>query len=875
MDSQVKYLADYKPTPYLINQVELTFHLQPENTVVKARSKVHRNKHSKESSSSIELVGEDQKLLQIMIDDRPLNECDYEISSTGLKIDNCPDDFILEIHTEINPKGNTKLEGLYMSGGYYCTQNEAEGFRRITYFYDRPDVMATYTTKIIADQKEFPVLLSNGNLIEKGRLDNEEHFAVWHDPFPKPCYLFALVAGDLGLIEDKFTTKSGREVDLRIYCDHGDELKCAFAMDVLKKSMKWDEEKYGLEYDLDIFMIVVISSFNAGAMENKGLNIFNSVAVLADKDIATDQNFTYVERVIAHEYFHNWTGDRITCRDWFQLTLKEGLTVFRDHQFSADMNVKELRRIEDVIDLKTTQFPEDMGPTSHPIQPKSYLEVNNFYTRTVYEKGAEVIRMMETLVGWESFRKGMDRYFELYDGMAVTTENFVHAIESASLFDFTQFRRWYHQNGTPTIDVNYSYNEEKQQFTLTVKQSCKPKVCEVDMQPFHFPLRVGLIAGNGEEVELFSESGRKEGNDLILEVKNEVDTFVFDRVSAEPIPSVNRFFSAPVNVNMPFDHHDYLHLMRYDSDAYNRFEASQEIGLQLMQQQVVRLQNGESLEIDAQYLATFGDILRDKKIDVALKAKFLSLPSETLMMQRQEVYTFEANFEVREFFAFEIARHFEDDLIEIVNKMSESEFSLSSESKGKRSLKGLANYYLCMLGKSETVARLFTQFNESNNMTDRYSALKLLCDIHCSQRDEALAQFYEQYKDDDLVMMKWFAVQGGSKLDSTFERVKELIKDDVFDYKVPNLVRSLFVSFMNNHNRFHSTEDSVYQFFADEVIKVDKVNPYTAARLAGAFKKVGKLEHSQKQQMHKQMRRILEVEGLSVNTYEIIDKSLD
>ena len=873
MDHQTVYLADYQPPSFFITEVDLEFELDPEETIVRSKLKVHRNKEQK--STTLELDGEELTLVEIHLDGHRLNEKQYEVGEKGLKIFEMSDEAIVEIKVKICPKENTHLEGLYVSDDYLTTQNEAQGFRRITYMCDRPDVMSKYTTKLIGDKESYPQLLSNGNLIDQGDLEDGRHYCVWQDPFAKPCYLFALVAGSFGLIESEFKTMSGRKVALKFYCDEGDEEKCEYALASLIEAMKWDEETFGREYDLDIFMIVAISSFNAGAMENKGLNIFNSIAVLADPDIATDANFIYVQRVIAHEYFHNWTGDRITCRDWFQLTLKEGLTVYRDQEFSSDMNVRPLQRIKDAKTLKEVQFPEDLGPTSHPIQPKSYMEINNFYTSTVYNKGAEVIRMIEVLIGKEAFRLGCDRYFELYDGMAVTTEEFVSSMEVASGVDLKQFRLWYDQNGIPEVDVEYRYDEENKQFELTVHQKCEPMVTEVDHKPFCFPLKVGLMSVDGKPIDFISEKGRKEGENVVLTVSKASQTYTFTNVKEEPLPSVNRGFSAPIIVNMPYEKHDYFTLMHHDSDPYNAFEAGQRVASDLMQEQVDRLANSNPIEVDTRFLSTLGDILKDTKLDAAIRAHYLTLPSETVLMQGQNPYQIESNFEVREFFKFEIARAFEYEFQEIYNKLNVKEnYQPEVEQMGRRSLKNLAMSYLAQLGNNESIERLAEQYRSANNLTDRYAALSLLCHFECSQKDEVLADFYNRHKSDQLVMMKWLSAQAASKLDSTFETVQKLTQDPIFDYKVPNLSRALHLVFASNHARFHSQDEPIYPFYADEVLKIDKINPHAAARLCGAFKKVRKLDDRCKDTMTKEMERMLRVEGLSRNVYEILDKSL-
>ncbi|MGZ3733260.1 MAG: aminopeptidase N, partial [Parachlamydiaceae bacterium] len=558
----------------MIKKVHLCFDLEDEKTLVTSKMDFIRNPEST-SNFSLVLNGEELKLHSIKLDGRLLSDAEYDVDEKILTIHNPPQAFTLQIENEINPKKNTALEGLYKSGGIFCTQNEPEGFRRITYFLDRSDVMAKYTTKIMADQKRYPILLSNGNEIGRGSLDNGRHWVEWQDPFAKPSYLFALVAGDLGLVSDTFTTMSGRKIDLRIYCDKGNEGKCAHAMQSLIKAMRWDEEVFGLEYDLDIYMIVAVDAFNMGAMENKGLNIFNTSCVLGDPSTATDANYARIETVIAHEYFHNWTGNRVTCRDWFQLTLKEGLTVFRDQEFSSDMQSRAVKRIEDVMTLRGRQFAEDAGPTAHPIKPKSYLEVNNFYTATVYNKGAEVIRMIQTLIGKEVFCRGITKYFELYDGQAVTTEDFIYAMEQVSGRNFTQFRRWYSQAGTPIVEIDSQYDANKKTLSLCVKQRCEPTADNSEKEPFHFPLALGLLGKDGHDLPL--QIAGKRLSQSLIEIAQPEETFVFENVEELPVLSINRNFAAPIKIEMDVSKSDLLFLMAHDSDPFNRWEAGQKL----------------------------------------------------------------------------------------------------------------------------------------------------------------------------------------------------------------------------------------------------------------------------------------------------------
>ncbi|MGZ3634171.1 MAG: aminopeptidase N, partial [Parachlamydiaceae bacterium] len=591
-DPKPVLLKNYTPPNYLIKKVHLCFDLEDEKTLVTSKMDFIRNPEST-SNFSLVLNGEELKLHSIKLDGRLLSDAEYDVDEKILTIHNPPQAFTLQIENEINPKKNTALEGLYKSGGIFCTQNEPEGFRRITYFLDRSDVMAKYTTKIMADQKRYPILLSNGNEIGRGSLDNGRHWVEWQDPFAKPSYLFALVAGDLGLVSDTFTTMSGRKIDLRIYCDKGNEGKCAHAMQSLIKAMRWDEEVFGLEYDLDIYMIVAVDAFNMGAMENKGLNIFNTSCVLGDPSTATDANYARIETVIAHEYFHNWTGNRVTCRDWFQLTLKEGLTVFRDQEFSSDMQSRAVKRIEDVMTLRGRQFAEDAGPTAHPIKPKSYLEVNNFYTATVYNKGAEVIRMIQTLIGKEVFCRGITKYFELYDGQAVTTEDFIYAMEQVSGRNFTQFRRWYSQAGTPIVEIDSQYDANKKTLSLCVKQRCEPTADNSEKEPFHFPLALGLLGKDGHDLPL--QIAGKRLSQSLIEIAQPEETFVFENVEELPVLSINRNFAAPIKIEMDVSKSDLLFLMAHDSDPFNRWEAGQKLAKGVMLAMVNDLSEGKDL----------------------------------------------------------------------------------------------------------------------------------------------------------------------------------------------------------------------------------------------------------------------------------------
>ena len=670
---------------------------------------------------------------------------------------------------------------------------------------------------------------------------------------------------------------TGRTIDLQIFCDKGNESRCQWAMESLKKSMKWDEDVFGLEYDLDLFMIVAVDAFNFGAMENKGLNIFNTSCVLADKSTETDANFMRVEGVVAHEYFHNWTGNRVTCRDWFQLTLKEGLTVFRDQEFSADMNSRPLHRIEDVLDLRNRQFVEDAGPTAHPIKPDRYIQINNFYTSTVYQKGATVIRMIQTLIGNEAFRKGIDKYFELYDGQAVTTEDFVHAMTVASGRDLTQFVRWYHQAGTPEVEVTWKYDAAAKTFALTTKQSCPETADGSPKEPFHFPFNVGLIGPDGKDMAVSLQQGtphaRVDGATAILEVTEPEQTFVFENVAEAPVASVNRNFCAPVKVKAPYTEEESLFLMARDSDSFNRWDSGHELATRLMLGMVDAFSEGEEFVLDPRYKDAYRVILEDSSLDRALKALALALPSEATLAQRQAIIDFDGNHLVREYCSSDLATTYRQLFLDEYDRHHDTgEYVLTPEAVGRRSLKNSCLAYLGRIGDEAVTELAYRQYKEAKNMTDQLAALSVLNNIECSEREEVLNAFYQQWKGDVLVMCKWLGVQALSKLDGTLERVTALKNSDIFDMGIPNLVRALFGSFAMNHVHFNSNDGVGYAFLADNIIELDAINPQIAARLAEGFRRYGKLDSLRKKAMGAELDRILSVGGLSNNTYEMVSK---
>ena len=850
---EMTYLKDYQQPAYWVRDIHLTFELDDTNTQVKAVMNLERNE---KVSGDLLLNGVDLNLKSILLDGKELPASSYQIDGEMLRIKELPSRCKLEINNEINPRDNKTLEGLYKSGNIFCTQNEAEGFRRITYYQDRPDVMAKFTTKIIADKKKYPVLLSNGNPIGSGELTSDKHWVEWEDPFKKPSYLYALVAGDLGMISDTFTTMSGRKVDLRIYCDKGNEGKCHHAMSSLKKAMKWDEEVFGLEYDLDIFMIVAVDAFNMGAMENKGLNIFNSSCVLVSPETATDENFLRVEGVVAHEYFHNWTGNRITCRDWFQLTLKEGLTVFRDQQFSADMNSAVVQRISDVEMLRSRQFEEDAGPNSHPIKPASYLKIDNFYTPTIYEKGAEVIRMIHTILGKDGFRRGMDKYFELFDGQAVTTEDFVHAMSVANQnYDFTQFKKWYHRSGTPCLKVTCS--KQGEEIILEVEQSIPG---QENCETLHIPLKVGFISENGKEVA-----------SKILHLTQKKQRFSFPGIKGRVVPSLNRNFSAPGRIDFPYSDEDLIFLASNDTDQFNRYEALIQLELRIISQLIGDTQKGQTLELPSSLVTAYAKLLDDEKIDNFFKALSMQLPTSSIVHQQQNPIDFEATFKVLKFVKTTLAQKLEDKFLAIYrNNAQQGEFKIDPLAMGKRAVKNAALSYLMELNHTDLALE---QYHNADNMTDKHAALVLFANKDCKERDQVLADFYGKWKDTTLVIQKWLVAQASSPLDDTLDRVEKLQRDPVFDITVPNLVRSLIAAFARSKT-FHRQDGKGYCFLADKIIEVDRFNPQLAARLAGLFNEFQRLQPQNKKVARQQLERVLRTEKLSGNTYEIVSKIL-
>lgn len=867
-------LEDYQAPDYTIKTVHLTFWLDKKETQVESTLELER---VNPKASGVMLNGEELLFDSLEINGKAATEADYQFEGENLVLKNLGERATLKIRNRISPEKNKALDGLYVSGTILCTQNEPEGFRRITYFLDRPDVMAIYTTTIIADKNEFPVLLSNGNLIEHGEMDDGKRFCIWNDPFAKPSYLYALVAGDLGLVQDRFTTKSGREIDLRIYCDKGNEDKCGHAMTSLQKSMAWDEERFGLEYDLDIYMIVAVDSFNMGAMENKGLNIFNSAYVLAKPETATDDNFHGIESVIGHEYFHNWTGNRITCRDWFQLTLKEGLTVYRDQEFSADLNSRAVERVSMVEGLRGRQFIEDAGPTAHPIKPKTYMEINNFYSATVYEKGAEVIRMIATMLGREGFRRGMDKYFELFDGQAVTTEDFIHAMSVANQnYNFEQFKLWYDQAGTPELKVHFEQNLDKRTVTLKIDQTCPPTPGQLEKKPFHMPLLLGLVNTAGDDVPLKLSAGSGEQPDLargLLHLKKKQHEFVFEGISEVVVPSLNRDFSTPVQLKSNLSQAQLIHLAKHDRNEFVRYEMLQEI----YHVELEKMRADAGAVPGQEVYAVLENLFADTKLDPKMKAKLLALPPESALHQRQSPIDIEGTVGAHERFCFWMANNFKESLKALYLAHHErGAFSLDGLSVGRRTLKNLALSYLAYLAKEDREVSSFIerQWEEATNMTDQLRALQLLHHHDLETAEAALTRFYQQWKGESLVMQKWLGLQATHPGEQTFERLERLEKDPVYDETVPNYVRALWRSFASNARLFHHQSGRGYELLASRIERVDGFNPQLAAGLAGAFKQKPKMNGKAQELMSGTLKKLAAREGISKNLYEVVSKIL-
>jgi len=878
------YLKDYRPPAFLIETTELGFELGEEVTRVISRLRINRNPAYGSERPPLVLDGQQLALKRVVIDGVTLQPAQYIVDADSLTIANVPDTFEFECETEILPQQNTSLEGLYKSRTMFCTQCEAEGFRKITYYVDRPDVMSVFTTTIVADASRYPVLLSNGNLVGNSVDADGRTRVVWNDPFKKPCYLFALVAGDLRHIEDHFTTQSGRDVTLRIYVEEKDLDKCDHAMLSLKHSMRWDEEVYGREYDLDIFMIVAVDDFNMGAMENKGLNIFNTSCVLANIATTTDTGFQRVEAVVAHEYFHNWSGNRVTCRDWFQLSLKEGFTVYRDAEFSADMNSRAVKRIEQVTLLRTSQFAEDAGPMAHPVRPDSFIEISNFYTLTVYEKGSEVVRMLANLLGPELFRKGTDLYFERHDGQAVTCDDFVRAMEEVSGRDLAQFKNWYSQAGTPVLAIVGKYDADAATFTLDVKQSCPPTPGQSAKKPFHIPLKLALLGDAGAlRLQLKGEPVNAESEDnteIVLDITQPQQSFVFENLPEAPVPSLLRGFSAPVRLQYPYTRDELYFLVRNDSDGFSRWDAGQQLAVQSLQEMMSAYRAGNTMQIDARIIEAFRTLLADETLDAAMVSQLLTLPSEAYLAEIAEMVDIEAIHVAREAARAQIAQSLPAELNSAYQRCAQFDGeSTAANAIAARSLKNACLAYLMLIDDAQTLSICEQQWQGAKNMTDSIAALAALvnCPFERAQplRSAALEQFYTRWKHESLVVNQWFQLQATCKLPGTLEQVKKLMQHEAFDFKNPNKLRAVIAAFCGmNAINFHVADGEGYRFLTDQIVKLNASNPQMASRLLNPLTKWKKYPPEVQTRMREALQRVMAQQNLSKDVFEVVSKSL-
>ncbi|WP_348814607.1 aminopeptidase N [Halomonas sp. H10-59] len=874
-DPQPIHLSDYRPPAYLVSRTELTFDLAPGATRVKAR--LHLERHpEREAGAPLWLDGEQLSLKAIAIDGQPLEEGEYELTRKGLSITGAPEAFVLDTEIEISPEDNTALSGLYRSGGMFCTQCEAEGFRRITFYPDRPDVMATFSTTVIGDLTREPVLLSNGNPVERGELPDGRHFVTWDDPHPKPAYLFALVAGDLKKVEDRFTTMSGRDVTLQIWVEEENLDKTDHAMGSLKRAMRWDEEAYGREYDLDLFMIVAVNDFNMGAMENKGLNIFNSAAVLTHPNTATDAAFQRVEGIVAHEYFHNWSGNRVTCRDWFQLSLKEGFTVFRDQSFSAEVNSAPVKRIEEVSFFRTAQFAEDAGPTAHPIRPDSYIEIGNFYTLTIYEKGAEVVRMLSNLVGPETFRKGSDLYFSRFDGQAVTIEDFVDCMAEVSGQDLQQFMRWYSQAGTPEIDAFGEYDYANSRYRLILRQRTPATPGQPEKQALHIPIRLGLVGTKSGRDLSMTLDGESLGRDAVIHLREDEQEFIFSDIEEAPVPSLLRGFSAPVKLSFPYSREDLAFLMAHDSDGFNRWDAGQRLTLLALDDLIAAHRNGVEKVMDTRLVEAFRALIEEGNDDKAVLAEMLQLPSEAYIAEQQPLVDVDAIHAARTFIQQSLAQELRDELLALYrDNQSDAAYAPTPEQIGQRALKNVALSYLMSIEDEVAIELAQAQFEADHNMTDVRHALTLL--VHSSRSDiadPALKAFGRKWSHDPLVMDQWFSLQVTRPQADALDRVRYLMEHPAFSLKNPNKVRALIGAFAGqNRVNFHRLDGEGYRLLADVVIELNRLNPEIAARIITPLTRWQRFDEARQALMRAELERI-RGEELSPNVYEIVEKAL-
>ncbi|EMN7268054.1 TPA: aminopeptidase N [Vibrio parahaemolyticus] len=862
---QAKYRKDYQAPSHTITDIDLTFDLYDNDTIVTALSKVVQ----KGESTTLELDGEGLELRSVKVNGE--DWAHHEVKEASLVLSDLPAEFELEIITKIDPEANTALEGLYKSGGAFCTQCEAEGFRRITYYLDRPDVLAKYTTKVIADKATYPYLLSNGNRIAQGEAENGRHWVQWQDPHPKPAYLFALVAGDFDVLRDKYTTMSGRNVDLEIFVDKGNLDRAGHAMTSLINSMKWDEERFGLEYDLDIYMIVAVDFFNMGAMENKGLNIFNSKFVLANDQTATDRDYLGIEAVIGHEYFHNWTGNRVTCRDWFQLSLKEGLTVFRDQEFSSDLGSRAVNRIDNVRIIRGPQFAEDASPMSHPIRPDKVIEMNNFYTLTVYEKGSEVIRMYHTLLGEEGFQKGMKLYFERHDGTAATCEDFVSAMEDATGVDLKQFRLWYSQSGTPTLRVNSEYNAEAKTYALTVEQFTEATQDQAEKQALHIPFDIELYDSKGQIIPLII-NGESVHN--VLDIKQDKQTFVFENVAEQPVPSLLREFSAPVKLEYDYSDAELIFLMKHATNDFARWDASQMLLAKYIRQNVNNVQTGSEVQLSEDLIDAFRGVLLDENLEPAFIAQVFSLPSINEIPGWYKQIDVDAVDTVLNSITVSLSAALEDELSATYHTLKQAEYTIDHAAIGKRALRNQCLQFLAHTDKGNTLVK--AQYEAANNMTDTIAAMSAANSAQLECREELMADYSDKWKHDGLVMDKWFALQGTNPAEDALEKVKATMNHEAFSLKNPNRTRSLIGSFLAaNPVRFHDKSGSGYQFAGEILRQLNDSNPQVASRMIDPLLKFRKYDEARQAMIRAELEKLKAMDNLAKDLFEKVTKALD
>jgi len=878
------YLKDYTPPAWLIDTVELHVAIHDGHAEVRARLACRRNPANPQQDMVFD--GEELTLVEVGADGTAIAPSRYTVGDENLTLHGpLPDSFMLETRVRIEPEKNTQLSGLYKSKDGYFTQCEAQGFRRISFFPDRPDVMARYACTIEADKARFPQLLSNGNPIATGDAENSRHWAKWEDPFAKPCYLFALVAAKLDVLEDEFITASGRRLRCAVYVEPGKLDQCDHAMAALRKSMKWDEERFGLEMDLDHYMIVAVGDFNMGAMENKGLNIFNTKYVLARADTATDVDFMMIDRVVAHEYFHNWTGNRVTCRDWFQLSLKEGLTVFRDQEYGMDEYSRAVSRIQDVRDLRDRQFPEDAGPMSHPVRPDAYAEIGNFYTATVYDKGAEVVRMVQALVGRQGFRKGMDLYFQRHDGQAVTCDDFRAAMADANGVDLDQFERWYSQAGTPVLETRGGHDADAKTYTLEIRQSCPPTTGQPDKLPFHVPIAVGLVDPQGHDLPLrlageddaFDRTDPKTGEiTRVLELREASRTFVFQDVEEPPVPSILRGYSAPVILKHDYADADLTHLMAYDSDPFNRWEAGQVLATRILLAGVEAIGAGRPMAIPTAFIEAMGRVLTNGSRDPAFAAECLQLPGESALAEQMEVADPDAIHAARKTLVVEIAKRYRTRFEGAFRHFTvPGAYSPDAHAAGRRALRNAALGYIMAVDDSTARALTFLEFRRAENMTDAMAALECLAGSAGAERERALSMFFDKWKDEALVVDKWFRVQATSDLPGAIGRIEKLVTHPAFDLKNPNRARSLLHAFAtDNPSHFHAADGSGYRFVANHVIALDRINPQVASRLARSFDRWRKFDAGRQAHAREALEAVAGAGGLSPDVTEIVSRAL-